>query len=138
REAALVDGDFLFDFATRGLIGGELFFGVGDPLAGRVDSRVERLFLLGRLGETPLRSVRGGVELLQMNYSLKIRIHALRRPVLDTPDRLLPPPRLRRDTFACGASGGWWAHQDSNLERAGYEPAALTIELWARSRVYSR
>lgn len=20
----------------------------------------------------------------------------------------------------------WWAHQDSNLERAGYEPAALT------------
>ena len=26
----------------------------------------------------------------------------------------------------------WWAHQDSNLERAGYEPAALTIELWAR------
>ena len=25
----------------------------------------------------------------------------------------------------------WWAHQDSNLERAGYEPAALTIELWA-------
>src|SRR3954454_11242003 len=25
-----------------------------------------------------------------------------------------------------------WAHQDSNLERAGYEPAALTIELWAR------
>ncbi len=29
-----------------------------------------------------------------------------------------------------------WAHQDSNLERAGYEPAALTIELWARSRSY--
>src|SRR5437870_6700815 len=25
-----------------------------------------------------------------------------------------------------------WAHQDSNLERAGYEPAALTVELWAR------
>ena len=30
------------------------------------------------------------------------------------------------------ASEGWWAHQDSNLERAGYEPAALTVELWAR------
>ena len=29
-----------------------------------------------------------------------------------------------------------WAHQDSNLERAGYEPAALTIELWARRPVY--
>src|SRR6185503_20098389 len=27
----------------------------------------------------------------------------------------------------------WWAHQDSNLERAGYEPAALTVELWART-----
>jgi hypothetical protein len=26
-----------------------------------------------------------------------------------------------------------WAHQDSNLERAGYEPAALTVELWART-----
>ena len=26
----------------------------------------------------------------------------------------------------------WWAHQDSNLEQAGYEPAALTVELWAR------
>ena len=29
-----------------------------------------------------------------------------------------------------------WAHQDSNLERAGYEPAALTVELWARPRYY--
>src|SRR5688572_12649911 len=26
----------------------------------------------------------------------------------------------------------WWAHQDSNLGQAGYEPAALTAELWAR------
>ena len=25
----------------------------------------------------------------------------------------------------------WWAHQDSNLGQAGYEPAALTTELWA-------
>ena len=32
-------------------------------------------------------------------------------------------------------SGGW-AHQDSNLERTGYEPVALTIELWARRTVY--
>ena len=30
-----------------------------------------------------------------------------------------------------GVSEGW-AHQDSNLEPADYEPAALTIELWAR------
>jgi hypothetical protein len=26
-----------------------------------------------------------------------------------------------------------WAHQDSNLGQAGYEPAALTAELWART-----
>lgn len=36
------------------------------------------------------------------------------------------------------ASEGWWAHQDSNLERAGYEPAALTIELWARTNSQQR
>ena len=30
-----------------------------------------------------------------------------------------------------------WAHQDSNLERAGYEPAALTVELWARYSLQS-
>ena len=27
----------------------------------------------------------------------------------------------------------WWAHQDSNLGQTGYEPAALTAELWARA-----
>ena len=31
----------------------------------------------------------------------------------------------------------WWAHQDSNLGQTGYEPAALTAELWARSRITS-
>ena len=35
-------------------------------------------------------------------------------------------------------SEGWWAHQDSNLEQAGYEPAALTVELWARTGVYQK
>ena len=39
--------------------------------------------------------------------------------------------QLRWTTFAGIVSEGW-AHQDSNLERAGYEPAALTVELWAR------
>jgi hypothetical protein len=24
----------------------------------------------------------------------------------------------------------WWVHQDSNLGPAGYEPVALTAELW--------
>ena len=28
-----------------------------------------------------------------------------------------------------------WAHQDSNLGQAGYEPAALTAELWARNEL---
>ena len=32
----------------------------------------------------------------------------------------------------------WWAHQDSNLERAGYEPAALTVELWALANSLER
>ena len=31
-----------------------------------------------------------------------------------------------------------WAHQDSNLGQAGYEPAALTAELWARNGVYQK
>src|SRR4029453_13075677 len=45
------------------------------------------------------------------------------------PSRGLPP-----GAHAPGArvSEGWWAHQDSNLGQAGYEPAALTAELWAR------
>ena len=33
-------------------------------------------------------------------------------------------------------SEGWWAHQDLNLEPADYEPAALTVELWARRHKY--
>src|SRR5579872_5400583 len=31
----------------------------------------------------------------------------------------------------------WWAHQDLNLEPADYEPAALTVELWARNQSIS-
>jgi hypothetical protein len=27
---------------------------------------------------------------------------------------------------------GWWAHKDLNLGQTGYEPVALTAELWAR------
>src|SRR6266540_7101205 len=36
-------------------------------------------------------------------------------------------------TFACDRERRW-AHQDSNLEPADYEPAALTVELWARGK----
>ena len=28
-----------------------------------------------------------------------------------------------------------WAHQDSNLEPTGYEPVALTVELWAQCSI---
>src|SRR5687767_3791472 len=38
-----------------------------------------------------------------------------------------------------GASAsGWWVHQDSNLGPAGYEPVALTAELWTRTGDSSR
>ena len=72
---------------------------------------------------------------------------ALRATVFDNPNGAYPtrpasPPSrfaIRRTSFACQgsrglpseartkASEGWWAHQDSNLERAGYEPAALPL-----------
>src|SRR5881397_853607 len=46
--------------------------------------------------------------------------------------------RMGLPTEARGASQARrWAHQDSNLEQAGYEPAALTVELWARSKFTS-
>jgi hypothetical protein len=32
----------------------------------------------------------------------------------------------------------WWVHQDSNLGPAGYEPVALTAELWTRTRDSSK
>src|SRR5437868_8325906 len=44
-----------------------------------------------------------------------------------------PSPRgATADNLRAIVSEGW-AHQDSNLEQAGYEPAALTVELWART-----
>ena len=30
----------------------------------------------------------------------------------------------------------WWVHQDSNLGPAGYEPVALTAELWTPDRPF--
>ena len=50
----------------------------------------------------------------------------------DAHDPLLEKPRQ-----VGGTSDEWWAHQDSNLERAGYEPAALTVELWAHDSLQS-
>ena len=49
--------------------------------------------------------------------------------------------RLRAPRFGGTASrtmSEGWAHQDSNLGQAGYEPAALTAELWARNGVYQK
>ena len=40
------------------------------------------------------------------------------------PSRSAPLPR----------GSEWWAHQDSNLGPSGYEPPALTTELWAPDR----
>jgi hypothetical protein len=37
----------------------------------------------------------------------------------------------QREGITGAEETGWWAHQDSNLEPDGYEPSALTIELWA-------
>jgi hypothetical protein len=39
--------------------------------------------------------------------------------------------------FSIQQSALKWAHQDSNLGRAGYEPAALTAELWAHNSLQS-
>ena len=39
-----------------------------------------------------------------------------------------------RSSLAIHSSEGW-AHQDLNLEPADYEPAALTVELWAHGEV---
>ena len=31
-------------------------------------------------------------------------------------------------------TGKWWAHKDLNLGPTGYEPVALTTELWAHGQ----
>ena len=49
----------------------------------------------------------------------------------DTSRARAPVADVRSHAARLGARR-WWAHQDSNLEQAGYEPAALTVELWAR------
>src|SRR4051812_9391981 len=40
--------------------------------------------------------------------------------------------------FEVARIGCWWVHQDSNLGPAGYEPVALTAELWTRTRDSSK
>src|SRR5688572_28310983 len=55
-------------------------------------------------------------------------------PTAQSAFSLFAPLSLELDGGRARSEG--WAHQDSNLERTGYEPVALTIELWARSPVY--
>src|SRR3990170_3831541 len=44
-------------------------------------------------------------------------------------DKLLPPKKTTPPCFT--TLRDLWAHQDSNLDRIGYEPTALAVELWA-------
>src|ERR1700730_11656873 len=62
-----------------------------------------------------------------------VRASATARGAGDPASCVAPEVRLRDDAPASATTARrrWWAHQDANLEQAGYEPAALTVELWA-------
>ena len=90
--------------------------------------------------QTPACGVCGGIEPLERYQTFEIRIHGVRLLYMR---RGLSLVHLRAARFgghlrvglpavALGANRERrWAHQDSNLEPADYEPAALTVELWA-------
>ena len=42
------------------------------------------------------------------------------------------PPAPGTESW-CGLPSPWWVHLDSNQGPAGYEPVALTAELWTRT-----
>src|SRR5262249_11036579 len=55
----------------------------------------------------------------------------------------VPPLRTQRLAGLCAShearrSSRWWAHLDSNQGPGGYEPPALTAELWAQPRAETR
>src|SRR5215813_12406370 len=55
------------------------------------------------------------------------------RSAQPSPHRSRRASQLERRPLPGGERvSGWWAHLDSNQDRTGYEPGALTIELWAR------
>src|SRR3712207_3578183 len=76
----------------------------------------------------------------RVHSSIRIRQFVMwgRPAIRRANERSLPSTRVTRRSLgtplASPASlvSEWWAHQDSNLGQAGYEPAALTAELWAR------
>ena len=103
REPGLLHGQFLLDLAPGGLVRGEPGALALEGLAGGFEGRRELLLAGGLVTDGPARPLGGVLDLLEVNDPFEIRMHSL-----------------------------WWAHQDSNLGQAGYEPAALTAELWAR------
>ncbi len=134
--------DGLLVLAPHALAFGEPGFCRGDDVAGGGELGVEGLFALGLLGEPALRVLSRRVEALQHDQMFEVSIHKQKKPRrlrtgaswnwnLSVPILQSCNSEILQFMFA-----SWWAHQDSNLEQAGYEPAALTVELWARSRVY--
>src|SRR5215471_2965039 len=75
---------------------------------------------------TPWRSMR------VLSWASTTRVSA--RSTQPSPRRSLRASQLERRRPLPGGErvSGWWAHLDSNQDRTGYEPGALTIELWAR------
>src|SRR6185295_15703542 len=121
-----VDGDLLLDGAPRGLVVGEALLRGGDARLRRVEPGVERFLALGLVGELLSRCVGGGVEPLESDQPFEVSMH---RPTHCTWAGPAAQPKPSRDVRAVPSEG--WAHQDLNLEPADYEPAALTVELWA-------
>src|SRR5215813_4179457 len=55
------------------------------------------------------------------------------RSIQPSPRRSRRAPQLERRPLPRGERGvEWWAHLDLNQDLTGYEPGALSIELWAR------
>jgi len=75
REAALVDGDVLFNGAARVLVVGERRFRRRDVLPRRLEPGVERLLAVRLLAQPPLRVEGGRIEALERDQFLEVSIH---------------------------------------------------------------
>ena len=132
-----------FDGAPGVLILGEPGLGVRDAFA-RDSTRASKAFSARPVGEP--RGVMGrGIEPLQGDQTFEVWIHWPKQKALASMHRgwqvtarcRMARSNARAHDFGssfCITDPVWWAHQDSNLEQAGYEPAALTVELWARKK----
>src|SRR4051794_21000593 len=155
RQPALVDGDLFLGRAPGVLVLGEEILRGGEALTGGLETRVERLVALRLVGELFPRRFGGGIETLQRDQPFEVSMHggpivhaAVRRSSPEVPlstartvadlkcvrvHRRVGLPTVARAHV--GKRERRWAHQDLNLEPADYEPAALTIELWARESI---